>query len=65
MQYNNQNYRSPGTKSQEIVTSQTRKTRLVIDESTIYEVDTECENCKKKYESMRNPDYLHNREGRR
>ncbi len=58
MQYNNQNYRSLNMKQKEETQSidlGNGKTRLVIDETTIYEVDTDCENCKRKH------DYLHNK----
>lgn len=57
MQYNNQNYRSFNAKQSAEARNESKgkeKTRLVIDETTIYEIDTECENCKRKY------DYLHN-----
>ncbi len=59
MQYNSQNYRSLNMKHKEEIVSEgleNDKTRLVIDDTTIYEIDTECENCKRKY------DYLHKKD---
>ena len=62
MQYNNQGYGSQNMRNDDKILYgdvKNKKTRLVIDETTIYEVDTECENCKRKN------DYSHNKTNRK
>lgn len=51
MQYKNFDYASPNLSDDDTTlyeTMQEGKTRLVIDETTIYEVDIECEMCKNR-----------------